>query len=81
MKTNDFISRLNALDGVYAHEHREGRRMLIEIFKSCNDMNFAEIFVKRRILNMFFLPQPTEVAEDVSRELLRLIADYQLDGE
>lgn len=78
MKTDDFISKVNALDGIYAREHREGRRLLIEVFKACDDMNFAEIFVKRRILNMFFLPQPTEVAEDVSRELLRLIADYQL---
>lgn len=79
MKTDDFISKVNALKGVYARKHREDHRVLIEVFKTCDDMNFAEIFVKRRILNMFFLPQPTEVAEDVSRELLRLIADYQLE--
>ena len=79
MTTDDFISKVNALNGVYASKHREGHRMLIDIFKTCDDMCFAEIFVKRRILNMFFLPQLTEVAEDVSRELLRLIADYQLE--
>ena len=79
MTTDDFIGKVNDLDGVYTRKHREGRRMLIEIFKACDDMNFAEIFVKRRILNLFILPQPTEVVEDVSRELLRLIADYQLE--
>lgn len=79
MTTDDFIGKVNDLDGVYARKHREGRRMLIEIFKACDDMTFAEIFVKRRILNLFILPQPTEVVEDVSRELLRLIADYQLE--
>lgn len=81
MKTNDFINRVNTLDGVYARKHREGRRMLIDVFQACNDMCFAEVFVKRRILNFFTLPQPTEVEEDVSRELLRLIADYQLEGD
>lgn len=80
MTTDDFIGKVNDLDGVYASKHREGHRMLIDIFETCNDMCFAEIFVKRRILNMFFLPQLTEVAEDVSRELLRLIADYQLEA-
>lgn len=79
MTTDDFIGKVNDLDGVYASKHREGHRMLIDIFKTCDDMCFAEIFVKKRILNMFFLPQPTEVAEDVSRELLRLIANYQLE--
>ena len=78
MTTNDFIGKVNNLDGVYASKHREGHRMLIDIFETCDDMCFAEIFVKRRILNLFILPQPTEAAEDVSRELLRLITDYQL---
>lgn len=84
MTTNDFISKANALDGIYAVKHREGKRWLIEIFQRHHDdmsidMSFAELFVERRILNFFVLPQPTEVAEDVSRELLRLIADYQLE--
>lgn len=80
MTTDNFISRVNSLDGVYASKHREAHRMLIDVFQACNDMCFAEVFVKRRILNFFTLPQPTEVEEDVSRELLRLIADYQLEG-
>ena len=77
MTTDNFISKVNALNGVYASKHREGHRMLIDIFKMCDDMCFAEIFVKRRALNFFFRPQSTEVAEDVSQELFRLICDYQ----
>lgn len=80
MTTNDFISKANALEGVRACTHLEGHRMLIDIFETFNNTCFAEIFVKRRILNFFFLPQPTEVAEDVSRKLLRLIHDYQEDN-
>lgn len=79
MTTDNFISKVNALNGIYASKQREDHRMLIYIYKTCTHMCFAEIFVKRRILNMFFLPQLTEVAEGVSRELLRLIADYQLE--
>lgn len=78
MTTDVFIERVNRLSGIHAKSHREGRRMLIDIFEDGeDDMCFAEIFVKKRILNMFILPQPTEVTEDVSRELLRLIYDYQ----
>lgn len=61
MTTDDFISKVNALNGVHASKHREGHRMLIDIFKTCDDMCFAEIFVKRRILNMFFLPDRKSV--------------------
>ena len=54
MTTDNFISKVNALNGVY-----------------------AEILVKERVLNFFCRPQSTEVAEDVLRELFRLICDYQ----
>lgn len=77
MTTDDFISKVNALNGVYASKHREGHRMLIDIFETCDDMCFAEIFVKERVLNFFCRPQSTEVAEDVLQELFRLICDYQ----
>lgn len=56
MTTNDFISKANALNGIYAVKHREGKRWLIEIFQRHHDdmsidMSFAELFVERRILN------------------------------
>ncbi|MBB1080222.1 hypothetical protein H5S09_02775 [Limosilactobacillus sp. STM2_1] len=77
MTTDDFISKVNDLNGVYASKQREDHRMLINIFKTCNHMCFAEVLVKERVLNLFCRPQSTEVAEDVLQELFRLICDYQ----
>lgn len=77
MTTDDFISKVNALNGVYASKQREDHRMLINIFKTCNHMCFAEALVKERVLNLFCRPQSTEVAEDVFQELFRLIYEYQ----
>ena len=77
MTTDNFLSKVNALNGVYASKQREDHRMLIYIYKTCTRMCFAEIFIKKRALNFFCRPQSTEVAEDVLQELFRLICDYQ----
>lgn len=77
MTTDNFISKVNALNGIYASKQREDHRMLIYIYKTCTHMCFAEILVKERVLNFFCRPQSTEVAEDVLQELFGLICDYQ----